>query len=903
MDPPRMTSASTNTLPDADTPPALSPEEARVLGQVRAGLFGAEATVTIDRFVLVRRLGAGGMGEVMLAYDPELDRKVAIKLVRSDLSAATVGTASDEGLLREARAAAKLQHPNVVSIYEIGRARDRLFIAMEYVAGRTVRAWLTEKPRSVVEILHAFEQAGRGLQAAHDAGLVHRDFKPDNLLVGDDDRVRVVDFGIAGLVDPTTTRIASDGSSTTRRIVGTPRYMAPEQFEGIAVDARADQFAFCVSLWEAISDTPPFGGSSAAEIAARVLDGRIEPAGPRMPGRIEKILARGLKPEPSDRWADMRTLLAALARARDVPRRNATIAGIVAALGVGGAIAWSIAPSKASCKEPDASALAGTAEERAQWIATIDMASHSAANGERAVAVLDAFDAQWRSAYDEACAATHDRAEYSTAVLDARMSCLERVRSRARTLTDLLAATDRNGAWKAIDALAELPLPSRCLQVASEATATPACVAEIDAHLDHAFGLRELGKLAEARTHAQDAEAIARDCGPVQLLAEARGLVARISADLDEPDADLHLRRAATAALTDQAPEAVARAAMRLAEIQGGDRGRGREASVWIEIAAASAAVTDDEALVTDVMAAEARVALQAGDVARASDLGTRVLDARKAQLGDDHPRIATALAQLAWVEQYEENWDAALALHEQAIAIRRRWYPPEHPILASSLNAMAVLLTQRGDRPGAIAKYREAIAMLERAYGPTHRDVGAPLINLADALAQTGQTTEALELIARAEAIAKADGNERILEAGEVIRAIAYAEAGRLEESEVAWRRVLELRIVRYGADDPATSMAHDSVCRVLVMREKYEEALTHCRRSVAIDSVAHGPNHPSVIGALELLAEAAMGAGNTAEARAALERAVAVAEANAVGRERLDELRAALPAASEDE
>jgi hypothetical protein len=885
-----MTSSQSNTLQDEDAAPALSPEEARVLGQVRAGLFGADASVKIDRFVLVRRLGAGGMGEVMLAYDPELDRKVAIKLVRSDVSVATMGPASDAGLLREARAAARLQHPNVVSIFEVGHAGDRLFIAMEYVDGRTVRVWLTEQPRSVAEILRAFEHAGRGLQAAHEAGLVHRDFKPENLLVGTDDRVRVVDFGIASL----------GTASDDRRVVGTPRYMAPEQFDGLVVDARADQFAFCVSLWEAIAGNAPFAASSPGEIVSRVIEGRIEPPPARMPRRIAKILTRGLHADPAQRWPDMRTLLAALAHARDAPRRNLAIAGLVGAVAVGGGVAWSLAPSRAQCETPEAVAL-GTADERASWIAAIDGASHSDSNGARAVVVLDAFDGQWQSTYAEACAATHDRGELSIAVLDARMACLDRVRSRARTLVDLLAVADRTGAWRAIDAIADLPLPARCLEADVGAAEPPACAAEVDERLDRAIALRELGRLADAAAQAREAEAMARDCGPVRRLADARGLVAILDADLAQPDADLHLRRAATAAITDEAPEAITRAAMRLAEIEGGDRGRAREASVWIEIAAAAAARTADESLVTDVSAAESRVALQAGDVDRAASLASSVLARRKAQFGDDHPRVATALGLAAWVEQYRENWDEALALHEAAIAMRRRWYPPGHPIVATSLNAIAVLQQQRDEHAAAERGFREAIGVLEGALGPRHRDLGPPLVNLADLLAQDGRTTESLAIITRVEEIARADGNDRLLEAGEVIRAVALAESERVEESEVAWRRVLELRTVRYGANDPATSMAHYGLCRVLTMREHFDDALANCRRSVAIDSVEFGAEHAALVPVLELLAEAAMGTGAKAEARLALERAVAIAQANAVGRERLDQLRAAMPATDE--
>ncbi|HKD42693.1 MAG TPA: serine/threonine-protein kinase, partial [Myxococcaceae bacterium] len=231
---------------------------------------------SIDRFLVIEPLGEGGMGVVYAAYDPELDRKVAIKLLHP-----RVGDSADlrARLLREAQAMARLSHPNVVSVYDVGTFKDDVFVAMEFVDGRTLRAWLKEKARSWREVLGVFRQAGQGLAAAHAAGLVHRDFKPTNVLVRKDEVVKVSDFGLAlthssasrdsraamdaASVGPSSPR--SDSTAPTLQSspgVGTPGYTAPEQLRGEAIDARADQYAFCVALYEALLGERPFEGKT-----------------------------------------------------------------------------------------------------------------------------------------------------------------------------------------------------------------------------------------------------------------------------------------------------------------------------------------------------------------------------------------------------------------------------------------------------------------------------------------------------------------------------------------------------------------------------------------------------------------------------------------------------------------
>ncbi|HEX7840362.1 MAG TPA: serine/threonine-protein kinase, partial [Kofleriaceae bacterium] len=373
---------------------------------VRAALFQKPEPIRIGRFILLEPLGAGAMGEIYAAYDDQLDRKVALKLVRggSELTAK-----ADERLLREAQTLAQVSHPNVVQIYEAGTYNGRLFIAMELIRGKTLTSWLGDAarlPRAVRqrEILRQFIAAGHGLEAAHAAGLAHRDFKPDNVLVGDDGRVRVVDFGLArALIDgadagspagdgeaalsggavqilgqdptvklepggggevplvtsattidhgpapgsaPGKPRAASQGDAAssaprlkaalrlteTGTVMGTPSFMAPETLRGAIADRRSDQFSFCVALYHALYDAFPFTGRTLRELRDAIASDKVEFAsGVPVPVHVRKALHRGLSVEPSQRFASMAELLAALApRSRRVRGWIAVGASLVA---------------------------------------------------------------------------------------------------------------------------------------------------------------------------------------------------------------------------------------------------------------------------------------------------------------------------------------------------------------------------------------------------------------------------------------------------------------------------------------------------------------------------------------------------------------------------------------------
>ena len=288
--------------------------------------FAREVMPTrIGRFAVLRRLGAGGMGVVYAGYDEELDRRVAIKVVRED----TVGTHGRARMLREAQAMAKLSHPNVVQVYEVGELDDQVFVAMEFIRGKTLTDWLSAEERTWEEILEVFLQAGRGLAAAHRQGLVHRDFKPDNVLVDNDGRARVLDFGLARAEngrrdvedDSALIRLGATNHSELRRdltmvgtILGTPAFMSPEQHLGRPADARSDQFSFCVALYIALYEQAPFAGETLGELMETVTSGALRkpPATTRVPPSVFQALATGMATETAERFPSMDTLLGAL---------------------------------------------------------------------------------------------------------------------------------------------------------------------------------------------------------------------------------------------------------------------------------------------------------------------------------------------------------------------------------------------------------------------------------------------------------------------------------------------------------------------------------------------------------------------------------------------------------------
>jgi serine/threonine protein kinase len=307
----------------------------------------------VARYTLLECVGAGGMGVVYAARDEELQRKVALKVLRTPH-----GDAS-ERLLVEAQTLARLAHPNVVAVFDVGRVDGRVFLAMEFVEGRSLRSWLARAPRSRAEILAMYEQAGRALEAAHAQKIIHRDFKPDNVMVGDDGRVRVIDFGLARSASGEASREEAHEEERPRtRLAGTPGYMAPELLEGQSADEKSDQYAFAVSLFESLyGKRPPAMELPVSERGTAVA----------------YALTRALSADPAARFASIRALLDALVEpsASLPPKRSAAPIGIALGILVAALAAWGLANRSPPARESSASTLTPVTQVAPTSVATL----------------------------------------------------------------------------------------------------------------------------------------------------------------------------------------------------------------------------------------------------------------------------------------------------------------------------------------------------------------------------------------------------------------------------------------------------------------------------------------------------------------------------------------------------
>lgn len=413
----------------------------------------------IGRYLVLHRLGSGGMSVVYAAFDPQLDRKVALKLLRTD----AVPFGGQAVLENEARALARLSHPNVVAVHDVGAVQGQVYLAMELVDGDTLTEWLRAQPRSAQEVLVTVRAAGAGLAAAHSAGLVHRDFKPENVMVGRDGRVRVTDFGLARA----THGIRRTGT-TGEYFVGTPAYMAPEQLSGEAADASSDQFAFCMALYEALFGGAPFGGETAGSRLEEIRAGRIRPIVSRrhVSSRIRRAVLRGLSADPQARFASMEELLGELSYVTPRSRIAAAIALSVVLVAVGVA-AW--LPSSASRCTGAAQRFESAwnenqkAEVRRALLAT--NVPYAARTWERIEHELDAYAARWKSAHTEACEATRVRDEQPEDVLLLRMDCLQQRLNEAAALVHVLTRADEATVRSASTAVGALGWIDQCLDL------------------------------------------------------------------------------------------------------------------------------------------------------------------------------------------------------------------------------------------------------------------------------------------------------------------------------------------------------------------------------------------------------------------------------------------------------
>jgi eukaryotic-like serine/threonine-protein kinase len=737
----------------------------------------------LGRYLLEEELGRGGMGVVYAALDPELDRKVAIKLLRT---ANAEGTEGRSRLQREAQALAKLAHPNVIGVFDVGTSGDDVFIAMELVRGGTLRKYQKDRPWR--DIVLAYVQAGRGLAAAHAAGLVHRDFKPDNVLVGTDGRMRVTDFGLvratAGVMPasraairvPDENELTASGSrraasalasdlTEVGSVMGTPMYMAPEQMTGGEVGAAADQFALAVSLWQALHGEPPFLSIDLDQRVNEIAGGvRREPQNRKVPARVNKALVRALSNSPRTRWPSLAAFLDELERST-----RSRAPWFAAAAGVGAAAVAGVVVLGMSGRSGDSCAAAGDAGRDLWQARRAEVERAFLATGTPfaadAFAFVDqrfgGFEEAWRRAAVTACEDTSVRHTQTAAVLAQRQACLTTRRHRALAMIEGLTRADRALISDVDNLLRELPDVDECADAEVLAGKTPrptdAAVlrrlAEVERRVAgvwsrHVGATSSKAEMAAARKEAQEAAEEAAAIAYAPALAEAliaRAHVAQRADDFDSARKDLV--DAAAAATRGGDRENLALAYIELLFLDAEDRGDLAGAQSWSPLAGAAVdALGKPPAKVAYL--AEGRGVLHQleGNYGEARRVLEEALAAPDVP-DDAKPQLQ---AQLSVALTDAGDYDAAEKLFEELIPARSADMGAEHPKVLNLRANRANLYYFRGDFARCQDAHRAVLDVRERVFGRDNVSVAKSLEALAVCLNKGGKAAEALPLAKR---------------------------------------------------------------------------------------------------------------------------------------------------------
>jgi tetratricopeptide (TPR) repeat protein/predicted Ser/Thr protein kinase len=757
---------------------------------VRRTLVGVDEPPRVGRFTTIDTIGRGAMGTVLAAWDPVLNRKVALKVVHP-------AAGDDDALLREARALARLTHPNVVTVYEADSIDGRVVIAMQFVAGTDLRKWLRARTREWDEVVPVFAAIARGLAAAHDAGVVHGDLKPENVLVGEQGDVRIADFG--------TARVLADASDEAGG--GTPVYLAPERLAGGPANAKADQWAFCVSLFEALFGARPFAGTTIAELRESSRAGVEVPRDRAVPRWIVAVVQRGLARAPEDRWPSMHALAAELARD---DRRDRWLAGLAAVASIFAAAWFAASREEDPCAGDPAPADAMWSDDassrvRAAFVAT--GASGAQPIAERVDALLAARRDAWMAARREVCEATRVRAVQSDTLHDLRMRCLDRRAGEAGAVVEVLEHADATVVSDAITAITDLPELDRCdaARVQDVEYAVPDSadtrdeVAAARVDLDRARAAQALGRYDDALAIASAVVARADALAFAPLQAEALAMLGAAEARVSAPGV---------------AAPTLRRARMLAAET-GNDRLAAEVMVRWLR----TVMFADDLAHVDELAEHARAAALRAG-------VGTAEIEAivgeARLQAGDVDGAIAALEQALASETRADRraivqvalgssrlakgDADAALQLYEGALATATGHFGADHPALGFHLHRVGRGQREVGRHDDALATLQQVLALREATLGPDDRAIASILADLA--------------------------ATERAL--------------GRLDDAAAHQERAIAIRTTEYGASHPRIADLLAGLADIERARGHQDAALAHLHHALRIREST--PEHPQV-------------------------------------------------------
>jgi len=819
-----------------------------------------ERGATVGRYLILEPVGTGGMSVVYSAYDPELDRKDAIKLMKSS----HMGKDGRVRLLREAQAMARLSHPNVAAVYDVGTLGDEVFMAMELVDGLTLRDWLREARPTWRQIVDVFVQVSRGLVAAHEAGLIHRDIKPSNILVDRKGRVRVVDFGVARAVQVSQdsdeqpaegTTTTSDDDDDTRKsafaadltkvgsAVGTPAYMAPEQRKG-HTDERTDQFSLCMTLYEALYGRRP----TREQVRAGVKVARAESKAPRW---LRTLIERGLRYEPNERFPSMPALLDELDRSQS--RWPLVGASVIVAAGIVAAVMYTTNDSK----QP-ASTVCNSGTEKLQGIwdeptratlqATFSRADKvsGAASWVSVKRRLSGYTGDWVRMHRESCEATNVRGEQSPQLLDARTVCLSRRLEEVRALVSLLKTADRKMVTKSLDAVSGLSTLADCADVVVLSSRVPlprepalrAEIQKLNVHVAEARALSMAGQYKRARPAVKTLLEQVRKVRYRPLEAEVLLLWARL---LDiRGDAKLAIavvHQAAQAAEAARDPVLKVRAWLQLALVLGDRLALPKDAGRWVTYAAATVeALGKHDDLRGLVLERKGLLANKLGKFDEGRKFYEDSLKIARRLDGADSFRAGQIHLQLALTFMAMGDNERALRHSRRDLEIVTATRGGEHPATALSLNNMAIPLTSLGRLKEAEAALVRCIRIWKRAFGGFYPRLAMPLHNLGDLAMERRRFGTARDYYQQ---------SLRVLEKG---RGSKHAD-------------------LFY----PLSGLGHAGLAL-----GRIDEARTASERAVRVFAAANGDKHAQLSTALVTLAEVELAAAKRGKARAHADRAL---------------------------
>ncbi|MCX4240349.1 serine/threonine-protein kinase [Paraliomyxa miuraensis] len=795
----------------------------------------------IGPYVPLERLGEGGMGVVYRAHDPRLDRAVALKLLRADVSRSPTERGRQR-MIREARAMANVVHPNVVEVFDVGEVDSQVFVAMELVEGRTLARWLREQSRTTAEILGVFVQAGRGLRAAHDKGLVHRDFKPDNVLVGNDGRVRVTDFGLARAVegqgqgphaeslDPHGTGPSDAGHgpsphtldgepqlvtqdddlgpiTRTGIVLGTPAYMALEQHMGGSTDARTDQFAFCVALFEALAGHRPFSGTTSVELgrAKHAMRIRELPSRKGLRPAVRRAILRGLQADPSERWPSMAALLGQLDPPARVPQWAWLGLASAVVLAGGLAVVERSGGTGDRCQSGEARLARLWSTERQDALARAFSAtgrSYAEDTWRRTHTKIDDYAEEWRATHRTLCEDHRPPDEGA----DGRMACLDRRLARLEGLIATLEEADPTLVDRAVSLASSLRSPLACLDPATAAGDEPTppspelaaawerqeqAVVRVDLLLEvgrerraleqaravmaeadaadwpplRAVALRALGTALESTDELEEAERILTEGYWLAHEHELDALAAQIAAQLvwlagsrqlDEAKA-LQWARHSRTSIERRGGEPFAEAAIETAlgaMYLGLGRPEPAQESYRRALALFREHMSDAQPSIALALSNLGAALAAAGDYEGSLEHQRAALELWTRALGEEHPSRADAIDNIALAEARLGRFEQAIVWQEQALALRRRTFDPDDLRIATSLNNLGAFEEARGDHAKAEAHHREALTLYQAALDEHDVRVIAALVNLGLVVLRRGQHEDARALAQRAVAL-----------------------------------------------------------------------------------------------------------------------------------------------------